>query len=154
MANLFENTRLWDFLMKAKKLNQGRLFVQVMSQTHVKNLIIDLNLEQMRVDFMDSEGVKLNEIGGDYSPFTVETGQKKNAGSVDLYDTGYFHESFKVVKVSSKGFFIDSDPFKDDGTDLTERYGDKLEGLTFENLQQLREYVFPLFKAEILKQLA
>jgi len=154
MANLFEDTILWDFFTKAKKLSSGRLFVSVMSQTHVKNLIIDLNLEQMRVDFMDSEGRKLNEIGGDYSPYTVEVGQKRNAESVDLYDTGYFHNSFKVVKVTQTQFFIDSDPITSDGTNLEERYGDKLEGLTFENLEELRKYILPLFIEEIKRQLA
>jgi hypothetical protein len=154
MANLFEDTILWDFFTKAKKLSSGRLFLSVISQTHVKNLIIDLNLEQMRVDFMDSEGRKLNEIGGDYSPYTVEAGKKRNAESVDLYDTGYFHGSFKVVNVSQKQFFIDSDPITADGTNLEERYGEKLEGLTFENLEELRKYVLPLFIEEIKKQLA
>jgi len=154
MANLFEDTILWDFFTKAKKLSSGRLFLSVMSQTHVKNLIIDLNLEQMRVDFMDSEGRKLNEIGGDYSPYTVEVGQKRNAESVDLYDTGYFHNSFKVVKVTQTQLFIDSDPITSDGTNLEERYGDKLEGLTFENLEELRVYILPLFIEEIKRQLA
>lgn len=154
MGNLYENTRLWDFFKKAKKLNQGRLFVDVISQTHVKNLIIDLNLEQMRVDFMDSEGRKLNEIGGDYSFFTVEWGKKNNAQSVDLYDTGYFHNSFKVVKVTAQGFYIDSDPMREDGSNLEERWGDKLEGLTFENLSQLRKYILPWYIKEIKAKLA
>jgi len=153
MANLFEDTILWDLFTKAKKLSSGRLFLSVISQTHVKNLIIDLNLEQMRVDFMDSEGRKLNEIGGDYSPYTVEVGQKRNKESVDLYETGYFHNSFKVVKVTQTQFFIDSDPITSDGTNLEERYGDKLEGLTFENLEELRVYILPLFIEEIKRQL-
>lgn len=152
--NLFKNTALFDRLQKIKNLKQGRLFVSVMKEKHVQNLVVDLNVEQMRVDFSNSDGVQLSSIGGNYSPFTVQVGQKKNASSVDLHDTGYFHDSFKVVRVSQTGFFIDSDPFKDDGTNLREVWGEKIEGLTFENLAKLGQYILPLYIEEIKKQIA
>lgn len=154
MANIFQDTALFEMFRNVKRLHEGRLFVSVISRNEVKNLIVDLNVEQMQLNFMDSNGRQLSSIAGDYSPFTVEAGGKKNAQSVDLHDTGYFHDSFEVVKITQKNFSINSDPRKDDGTNLLEVWGEDIEGLTFENLEKLGQYLIPKYIEEIKKQYA
>ena len=117
----------------------------------VQKFMVKLNTDQLRYEFVNSDGVLLSDIGGNYSPFTVEVGNKQNEFSVDLYDTGEFHQSFKIVGVSSKGFFIDSDPIKD-GVNLLEQWGEKVEGFTFESLSKASEFLLGLYIEKIRKE--
>ena len=111
-------------------LDSAELFVRAMKEDDSKKKAVDLNRYQLKEQFMNSEGVQLSAIGGNYSPYTMSKGKKKDASSVDLYDTGEFHKSFRVENVSKTGFDIVSDAIKDDGTDLRVEWGPEIEGLT------------------------
>lgn len=135
MENLFNKTPLMGLIRRAKLLNENKVFIDVVSNKIVQRYILKLNTDQMRVYFMDSNETPLAEIGGGYSDFTLQKGKKKGRDQVDLYDTGEFHESFRIERISGDGFDITSDPNKPGGTNLLVEWGKDIEGLTFENLE-------------------
>jgi len=150
---ILQKTRLGEFFKRAALLNEQKLFVQVMAEKTVQEFIVKLNTDQMRLHFMNSEGKLLSEIGGSYSPVTMQTGKKKSPDSVDLYDTGKFHESFRIVRITGTQFEIESDPVKDDGTNLLVEWGKEIEGLTFENMRVAGEYMLKFYREKTLKYL-
>jgi hypothetical protein len=141
MKNIFKNTPIMDLVRRAKSLNQGRMFVEVMRNKLVQRYIVTLNTDQMRLDFMDSNGILLANIGGPYSPSTMATGKKHSPESIDLYDEGDFHNSFRIERITARpeGFDINSDSIKDDGTNLLVEWGKDIEGLTAESMDKLVE---------------
>lgn len=145
MANIFENTPLMDLLNRMKGLSEDQLFIDVISEEETKKYIVDLNTGQMKDQYIDSKGRLLADIGGGYSDFTMATGKKAGKFKVDLYDTGEFHESFRVESITGKGFEIKSDPIKDDGTNLLQEWGEDIEGLTLESMDKLVQYMIPLY---------
>jgi hypothetical protein len=150
---LFKDNPVEIMLRKAISLDEGQLFLSVMSGKVVQKFAVDLNTNQMKDEFMNSEGILLSEIGGEYSPSTVKVGRKHSATSVDLYDTGGFHESFKIINVTTKSFEIESNPITDDGTNLFDRWGEEIEGLTFESLDKLAIFLIPLYQKYVREQL-
>lgn len=138
---------------RIKSLDEGKIFVDVMSEGKVQQYVVKLNTDQMKVDFMNSEGVLLSDIGGEYSDFTMQVGGKKSKQSVDLYDTGEFHESFRIERVTTSGFEINSDSVKDDGTNLLVEWGKEIEGLTFESLEKTSNFIVSYYVEKIRKAL-
>jgi len=59
-----------------------------------------------------------------------------------------------VIRLFNDSFDIVSDPNKDDGTSLFDRWGKEIEGLTEENLQKvidaIRSKIIPIIRARIL----
>lgn len=153
MKNLFNKTPIGDLMNRIKSLDEGKIFVDVMSEGKVQQYVVKLNTDQMKVDFMNSEGVLLSDIGGEYSDFTMQVGGKKSKQSVDLYDTGEFHESFRIERVTASGFEINSDPVKDDGTNLLVEWGKEIEGLTFESLEKTSNFIVTYYVEKIRKAL-
>jgi hypothetical protein len=151
--NLFDKTPIGDLARKVKKLNEGRIFIDVMNIRTVQEYVVKLNTDQMRVDFMNSDGIPLADIGGEYSPYTMQVGNKKGRDKVDLYDTGDFHESFRIERVRKDGFEINSDPVKEDGTNLLVEWGKEIEGLTFENLEKTGNFIKDFYVDKIKKEI-
>lgn len=137
----------------ASTIDEGVFWVQIISGKQTKKYIVKLNTDQLRYDFINAEGVPLSSIGGMYSEFTMSLGKKSSKENVDLYDTGEFHESFKVKNINKKGFEIISDPVKDDGTNLLDEWGEEIEGLTFESIDKLVLYLVPLYQQKLLRKL-
>ena len=137
----------------ASTIDEGVIWIETISQKQTRKFIVKLNTDQMRYDFINAEGVPLASIGGPYSPFTVREGNKAGPDSVDLYDTGEFHESFKVKNITKKSFDIVSDPIKADGTNLLDEWGDEIEGLTFESIDALVVYLTPLYQQKLMRKL-
>ena len=149
-----ELIRLLNFIIK---LDANQLLFEVWSDKEVQELIIGLNTkDQLFEKGIDATGKSLKEIGGDYSPFTKKIKSRKGQPTdrVTLKDTGVFHKSFGVIPDFS-GFTILSDPIKvSDGfqTNLFDRWGGNVEGLTTENINTklnevaLRKFVFLLEK--------
>lgn len=137
----------------ASQIDEGMFWIEVISGKQTRKYIVKLNTDQMRYEFVNSEGVPLSNIGGLYSINTVKRGKKSSRENVDLYDTGEFHESFKVKNINKKGFEIISDPVKDDGSNLLDRWGDELEGLTFESIDKLVLFLVPLYQQKLLRKL-
>lgn len=128
-----------EVVKKAKTLDAGKMFVEIMRNKLVQRYVVTLNTDQMRLDFMDSNGILLANIGGPYSPGTMAKGKKHSPESVDLYDEGDFHESFRIERITRESFDITSDPIKEDGTNLLVEWGRDIEGLTAESMEKLGE---------------
>ena len=149
MANRFDNTKIGRMLAAAKRIDMDRLFIDIVSEDSTEKFIVKLNTDQMRLKFINSDGVLLSDIGGGYSPSTLQRGKKKGEFSVDLYDTGQFHESFRVENVTGSGFEIKSDPNKGDGVNLLDEWGPEIEGLTFESMEVLSRFLVKKYQQRI-----
>ena len=113
----------------------------------IKELIIELNQEQLYNLGEDSEGKSL----GTYAPTTVMIKQAQGVPTdrITLKDTGDFYSSFKVF-YSNGEIFIDADGQKDD-TNLFDEYGEDILGLNDANMsifidEVKKNIVFYLFE--------
>jgi hypothetical protein len=134
------------FIPMRKVLNQiigldlDQLAFDIARTDTFKKLVISLNTEGTPTSQLfelgeDSEGTKLSQIGGDYSPFTVQEKQRKGQPTdrITLKDTGEFYRSFVVIPFKG-GFRIEADTIKDD-TDLEKEWGQNIIGLSPENIE-------------------
>ena len=98
-----------------------------------------------------SKGVKLEDIGGEYSPFTVERKLEKGQpiDRITLKDTGGFYRSWDV-KAESIGWVFTVDPLKDD-TNLFDEWGKDIVGLFPKNLQIVIRVLLNRYRQETLK---
>ena len=152
MTNMFDTTRLGQMLKRGKAISENAVFIEIMSDKGIQEMVVKMNTDQMKLDFINSKGVLLAEARGrGYSDYTVVVGGKSGKFNVDLFDTGDFHASFRVENVSGDGFSIVSDPIKDDGTNLLKEWGEDVEGLTFENLEKLSLFLLNLYQTKVLK---
>ena len=128
---------LETFLKKfIKRLNAEKLLKEIMQDSRLKDLVIELNLEQLYESGTDAAGRSL----GEYTAFTkdqkIEKGQRYD--HITLKDSGKFYNSFKIIVVTD-GFEI---RVKDlEGKDsLIYRYGidilglDQLSMVEFQNI--------------------
>jgi hypothetical protein len=151
--------RVKKILDNALALDENKIINQILSNKSFQEFIIDLNTEGQLFDKgINSLGVKLSDIGGLYSEITITRSRKKgkpkkSRSHVDLLDTEVYYKSF-VIRLFNDSFDIVSDPNKDDGTSLFERWGKEIEGLTQESLQividAIREKIIPIIRARIL----
>ncbi len=153
--------RVYRLLDNIISLNENQITNEILSDKGFQEFIISLNTEgedtsQLFEHGIDSLGVSLSDIGGDYSPVTLELSAKKgrpkaSPSLIDLKDTGAFYKSFKIV-LSSKSFKITADTNKDD-TDLLEEWGRNIIGLTDENLQividAIKRKIIPIIRSKI-----
>lgn len=143
--------KLEELLLKFTKLNEQDLLSEVFNYQDNVEIVLDLNrLDQLYKQGIDSEGQSL----GEYSAFTVN--QKlffrdpaQPVDRVTLKDTGAFYDSFNLIIIKD-GIRIIADTIKDD-TDLIDRYGENILGLTEENKELLRELLKSEFKKIINK---
>ncbi len=150
--------RVKKILDNALALDENEILNRILSNKSFQEFIIDLNTEGQLFDKgINSLGVKLSDIGGLYSPVTIELSKakgrpKKSASSINLFDTGDYYKSFKIV-LFNDSFDIVSDPIKDD-SNLFDDWGKEIEGLTEENLQKvidaIRSKIIPIIRARIL----
>ena len=98
---------------------------------------------QLFLNGVDSEGVSLSSIGGDYSPQTQ--GIKRFEGlpfdRVTLFQEGDFYKSWDF-KQNKDSFQLTANTIKD-GQDLENRWGQDIIGLTDESIQRLNTEVLP-----------
>jgi len=126
-------------LEKFKQLNADELAYQLTRTGNFQDLVIELNTEdQLYNKGEDSKGKRLSDIGGDYSPVTIEIARKegrpkKSESDINLYDTGEFYHSFEVHPYKG-GFEIDADPIKGEDN-LFDNWGEDIVGLNDKNLQ-------------------
>ena len=149
--NTLSNGPAGAMLDRARTINETVLFVEIMRMDEVEKEIVELNTDQMRLQYINSDGVLLSDIGGGYADSTVQDGGKSGKFKVDLYDSGSFHESFRIENVSGTGFDIKSDPVKSDGTNLLDEWGEEVEGLTFESLAKASAFLVTLYQEKIRK---
>jgi hypothetical protein len=121
------------------RLDADDVFVFVFSRNEVLTFVEQLNKSQLRSGF-DSEGTSLKSIS-DYSPTyrALKTRRGVSKDVVDLNFTGKFYDTIQA-KYESGNLIIQGDTIKD-GQDLQNRWGNKLIGISAENVETLREYI-------------
>jgi hypothetical protein len=121
------------------RLDADDVFVFVFSRNEVLTFVEQLNKAQLRSGF-DSEGTSLKSIS-DYSPTyrALKTRRGVSKDVVDLNFTGKFYDTIQA-KYESGNLIIQGDTIKD-GQDLQNRWGNKLIGISAENVETLREYI-------------
>jgi hypothetical protein len=121
------------------RLDADDVFVFVFSRNEVLTFVEQLNKAQLRSGF-DSEGTSLKSIS-DYSPTyrALKTRRGVSKDVVDLNFTGKFYDTIQA-KYESGNLIIQGDTIKD-GQDLQNRWGNKLIGISAENIETLREYI-------------
>lgn len=126
-------------------LDADDLMFDILKQENdVIDLIVSLNTDSQLFEGFDSNGKSLVSIGGSYSPITLQIKRKKNqpTNRVTLKDTGDFYNSFEVI-VKKDGFVIEADAVKDN-TDLQDRWGDDIIGLSEMSKEELVFFLTPL----------
>lgn len=114
--------------------------MRVLSQDRsFTDYIIELNTQSQLFDKgIDSTGRSLEDVGGGYSPYTIEIKKSKGQPTdrVTLKDTGDFYQSFRVYLDSRSDLVITADTIKDT-TDLLREWGKDIIGLTQDSLELL-----------------
>ena len=133
------DTVLGDLMERTIHISQKEIWFYVFYDTKFKTEVLDF----IRIDQLFEQGVNEdNEVIGTYSLRTqMEFNPEKVANTpYTLKDTGDFYRSF-MLEVVPDGIIINADGIKDDGTDLLERFTDKILGLTDESKIKLIEKV-------------
>ena len=146
-------------LNKFLKIDPILIIRQILSDRAILIWIADRNREQL-LEGKNSEDVKLSDIGGGYSDYTLQNNTSsisKTRDKVNLYDTGEFHRSIMAKAGVEDLVEFDADPIKTDDqgndTDLFSEWGKDIIGLNEENLQELIEIVKDKLIVEIRKQI-
>lgn len=128
-------------------LNPADLFYELFMDDEFRDLIIRLNTEGEQTSQLiygvNSKGQQLDEVGGEYSPYTVMIKKEKGqiTDHVTLKDTGRFYRSFKTYwDDSAKEIVITADTIVEGGDNLIDRWGREIIGLDEQNIGVLREY--------------
>jgi hypothetical protein len=137
---MLKQTLLYKRVSRMSKLDELRMFRIIFQNKEIERMIIDLNTIGQLMEGVNSQGEQLSDIGGAYSPITMELSRKKgrpkrSATTINLRDTGEFYRSFRVT-VRDSEIVISANTRKPTG-DLTNRWGDDILGLTDENKQKL-----------------
>ena len=146
---------LLDLTKRLNELDTSRVIrTIVINEQDLEDLIIELNTQNQLFDQgQDSEGVRLEVIGGKYADSTIA--QKQTDGlpfdKVTLFDTGAFYDSFEIV-YKNESIVIEADTIKKDD-DLRDRWGDNIIGLNKENIEKVIFFIRPLFVEFVLDYL-
>jgi hypothetical protein len=143
MENLFKGTKVMDLLIKATEIQHSKVWKTIFSDEEFDIFILDL----IRIKQLFEQGIdETGKVIGYYS-WTTENlyNPLKKAGTpYTLKDTGEFYKSMKVL-IENDSFIIDADPMKKDRTghetNLFEKYGEGIIGLTDDNKQILIEEI-------------
>ena len=150
-----------DILLLAARLGKMNrtqiqaVLVKILKQKATQKFIINLNTRvQLYQEGENSLGVKLSQVGGEYTSLTKSIKKRKGqpTNRVTLYDTGDFYGSFDVTAERNADFVIDSDPMKGKHN-LFERWGEDVEGLNEENMQKVLDYLEAKFWAAMYRGL-
>ena len=147
--------RLSDVINNSKGLSIDKALFFVFSNEFVQAFTIELNTQgQLFEKGIDSEGIPLKDIGGDYADFTKDIKLFENLpiDRVTLFQEGDFYKSFNIVP-GPDGITIEADTLKEGDIDLRERWGQNILGLTDESRKKLIEEIAPLVIEYILHTL-
>ena len=141
--NMLKKTRYYQLIEALTRLSEPEMWRTVLDYAILVK-IAEYNRQQLQ------EGERADGTGlPDYSSTSVNI-YGKEPGPIKLFDTGAFYASIEAVIVDDV-IAIVSNPVKRDEitgriTNLKEKYGHEIIGLTEENLAELRQAV----KAKIL----
>ena len=138
--------RLDDIIENVKGLDVNQALAFSISKPNIQFFILELNRRrQLFFQGIDAEGKLLSSIGGNYTLFTLQQKQGTRpvnaANLINLFDTGDFYDSFRII-LQEDGFLIEANTIKE-GTDLQDRWGDELLGLTDDSREVLIEKIQP-----------
>ena len=146
---------LKESLNKWLKIDPIEIIREILSDRAILKWIEEKNRKQLKKG-LNSEGVKLSDIGGEYSAVTLDLNPDKVADKVDLFDTGKFYESiiaqanlFDFVEITANPIKVEESGQR---VNLYNRWGKDIIGLNEENLQELIEIVKDKLIIEILKK--
>ena len=150
---MYKDTSIYQSMKRVSRMKYNTVFDIVFDTPKVRRMVIKMNTEDQLFDKgVDSEGVDLENIGGEYSFITKDL--KSRSGQpfdrVTLKDTGSFYNSWRVY-VANGVIVISADTIKD-GKDLQNRWGDNILGLTDNSLNALKSYALIKYKEYIFSQ--
>lgn len=144
-----------NLLEKVTSINHNEVWRTVFREEEFERFILDLiRIKQLFEEGIDEKG----EVIGTYSWVTQNIyDSSKVAGThYTLKDTGEFYKSMNI-DVEKDFFLIDADPMKEDifgnKTNLFEKYGEGIIGLTDDNKQILAQEIRDRFIAEVRRLL-
>jgi hypothetical protein len=138
---------LLKLLNRFNYLTPKYLWMRVFSDKELQRWIIDVLVQDEQLQKgIDGTGERItdNEGNNSYSYWTeiLSQGKKQEGNPYTLKDTGEFYESM-VFLLGDRFFEIDANPNKtnDSGknTNLFDKYGEEIVGLTEESLEKLRD---------------
>lgn len=136
-----------NYLAKVSALSYVDTMAKVWNDSRVQAEIVRLNTEEQ----LFNEGIKSDgDYLPDYSDTSVNLYGKPN-GHIRLYDTGEFFESFRIL-VFGEDAEIVADTRKED-TDLAERYGKAIIGLTNESKDILTKIILQVLREVVRKDI-
>ena len=145
------DTVLGDLMERTMAVSQREIWFYVFSDMKFKTKVLDF----IRIDQLFEQGVNEDDkVIGTYSIITETVyNPAKVAGThYTLKDTGDFYKSF-MMQVLPDGIIINADGIKDDGTDLLERFTNKILGLTDESKIKLIKELKEKYYTESLRLL-
>jgi hypothetical protein len=139
-----------DLYLNAKAIDLADIFSDVIAKN--EQHLINLNHNQLQFG-LDSEGNYLREYQSPaYALEKQSMNPKAGLGNPDLYYTGAFYRGWSLLITNSE-FLFDSGDSKT--SDLIEKYGDNIFGLSAKNIESFTVDIFTNdFFTELNNQLA
>jgi len=147
-------TQIGAVLTKFRNIRTQDIWHKVFIDKTLSTMVLEMiKQDQLFKQGIDEDG----DIIGLYSEWTEMLNPDKVAGTpYTLFDTGAFYESMKIV-VLNDSFVVEAQPIKidEDGkkTNLFEKYGEGIIGLTDENKEKLAVEIKQRFINEVNKLL-
>jgi hypothetical protein len=145
------DTALGGLMDRTIHVSQKEIWNYVFQDTTFKQKVLDY----IRIDQLFEQGVNEDDkVIGTYSIVTETVyNPNKIAGShYTLFDTGDFYRSF-MLEVVGDGIIINADGLKDDGTDLLEKFTNKILGLNEESKAKFIDEIKERYYTEALRLL-
>lgn len=145
-----------DILKRTIQLDRDFVFELVFRDREIQQFIIDkIRFDQLFQKGENAQGIKLSEIGGEYSEFTKLLKERKGLPTdrITLFDTGDFYKSFAVsLKDGYIEIFAETLKDQEDGSkeDILKRWGKEILGLNEENTNELISMVLPKINQVVL----
>jgi len=137
-------TRVIGKLSGIARINAHAVIQEIFQDKTIQDEIVRLNtIDQLFEKGENSLGVRLENIGGEYSYVTIL--RKNQLGQpfdhITLKDNGDFYKSFEVIANTGDTYVtIKTNPFKE-GKNILDRWGADVVGLNTENTQWLRNEI-------------
>ena len=130
-------------------LDPNEVMNEFISQGVVEKFILDLEKERLFTFGEDSRGKTL----GQYSESTKQRKRVKGlpSGHITLFETGEFYDSFTLT-LTGDGFILNANAKKSE-TNLFERYGNDILGLSDEDFEKFIEYSIDGLRQIILSKI-
>lgn len=132
-------------LKKMKNINVNHLIYDVINENvELKNDILNLIKTQLKSG-VNGDDVQLNTI----EPYSEKYANLKNQSTVDLFDSGTYYNTFKLINRKDGFEITDENIYK---IDFEDKYGNILS-FNQENIEKLQDLFKPYIITKIKKYL-